>query len=335
MLLRSLVLLIALLTGAVAFASKPATPWRGIHLMVSSDSDLQQLSLQLPKLSQDGVNVLILEVDYNYQFTGRPEMADPNGVSKSGAQAFATLCRQNKIRVIPEINCLGHQSWAKNTDTLLTQHPELDETPGLYPGNKGIYCRSYCPLHPDLGKVLFPLIDDLIDGFHSDAFMVGMDEVFLIGTPTCPRCKGIPTADLFTTAVKTLHDHVVRHKHCQMLMWGDRLLDGAATGYGEWEASEVGTSTAIDRIPKDIVMCDWHYEKMANYPSIDIFVSKGFKVWPSTWKNVDAANAFCAQAKAKNSPLVMGVLCTTWGSVKIPALSDWPALQAVLADWKS
>lgn len=329
-------LLLGLAVASLACISeaKPATPWRGVHLSVGNDDDLKTLDSELPKLAAEGVNVLIVEVDYSYQFTGRPEMADANGVSKAEAGAFAADCKKNKIRVIPQINCLGHQSWAEHTDRLLTIHPELDETPGLYPNNKGIYCRSYCPLNPGLDAVLFPLIDDLIDGFHSNAFMVGMDEVMLIGTPGCPLCHDKPTADILTYAVKNLHDQVVGKRHCQMFMWGDRLLNGKATGYGDWEASAVGTEAAIDRIPKDIVMCDWHYEKMDNYPSLDIFTQKGFKVWPSTWKNVDAANAFCAQAKAKNNPLVLGVLCTTWGSVKIENLADWPALTAVLADWK-
>ena len=30
-----------------------------------------------------------------------------------------------------------------------------------------------------------------------------------------------------------------------MLMWGDRFLDGAKTGYGRWEASMNGTWPAI------------------------------------------------------------------------------------------
>ena len=35
---------------------------------------------------------------------------------------------------------------------------EFDETPGKYPNNEGIYCRSYCPLHPEVHEVLFDLV---------------------------------------------------------------------------------------------------------------------------------------------------------------------------------
>ena len=39
------------------------------------------------------------------------------------------------------------------------------------------------------------------------------------------------------------------------------LLDGYATGLGMWEASHNETHMAIDLIPKDVVICDWHYER--------------------------------------------------------------------------
>ena len=40
---------------------------------------------------------------------------------------------KNKIRLIPQFQCLGHQSWERWTFSLLTKHPEFDETPGKFP----------------------------------------------------------------------------------------------------------------------------------------------------------------------------------------------------------
>ena len=56
---------------------------------------------------------------------------------------------------------------------LLRAHPELDETPGKYPGNAGIYCRSYCPLHPKVHEIVFDLIDELVEATGADAFHAG------------------------------------------------------------------------------------------------------------------------------------------------------------------
>ena len=118
-----------------------------------------------------------------------------------------------------------------------------------------------------------------------------------------------------------------------MLMWADRFLNGTTTGYGEWEAAANGTEKAIDMVPKDIVMCDWHYEKRADYPSIKIFLDHGFQVWPSTWRDAEAAKAFSAQGKAAKNPKVIGTLITTWGEISYEKLSTWPPYLAGLAPW--
>lgn len=307
--------------------------WRGVHLGAGSDADLAALEARIPDLAKAGVNVIVVEVGYSFQFVRRPEMRAPSGISKDGAARFSRACRASGIRPIPQINCLGHQSWAENTDALLTAHPEFDETPGRFPKNKDIYCRSWCPQNPDVYKVVFDLIDDLVDAFQADAFHVGMDEVFLIGSEFCPRCKGGDTAKLFARAVNELHRHIVGKRKLEMLMWADRLLDGKATGYGEWEASENGTFLAIDMIPKDIVMCDWHYEKRADYPSLKILADKGFRVWPSGWNDVAATEAFAGAAKAAGNKLILGHLCTTWGAVNPEALVAWPPFLAAMRIW--
>ena len=47
-------------------------------------------------------------------------------------------------------------------------------------------------------------------------------------------------------------------------------------------SSKNGTASAVDSIPKDIIICDWHYEKRADYPSLRYFQDKGFRVWPAS-----------------------------------------------------
>lgn len=301
-------------------------PWMGVHVLVHSQSGLDQLAQQLPALSKRGVTHLIVEVNYSFDFQSHPELASRGGVTADGAKKFAALAKAQHIQVIPQLNCLGHQSWKQNTAALLTKYPQFDETPGAYPDNKDIYCRSWCPQHPEVNKVVFVLIDELIDAFEAKAFHVGMDEVFLIASEHCQRCRGKDPAAMFAKAVNDLHGHIVGERHAQMLMWADRLIDAEATGYGKWEASANGTAPAIDRIPKDIILCDWHYAKRDSYPSIAIFLDKGFGVWPAGWKNAEAAEALAADAGRHAGPRLLGYLCTTWGAVKFEALADWPAL---------
>jgi hypothetical protein len=310
--------------------------WRGIHLSASNDAQLRQLAEALPQLTNLGVNVLIVEVDYSFDFTSHPEVGTKSGVTRTGATEFAQAARNHGVRVIPQINCLGHQSWSKNTGPLLTKHPEFDETPGQYPNNTNIYCRSWCPQNPEVNRVVFGLIDEVIDAFDADAFHTGMDEVFLIASESCPRCKGGDPAKLFAKCVNDLHQHIVKERHCEMLIWGDRLLDSKALNYSEWEASRNHTAPAVDLIPKDVIICDWHYGKQTNYPSVPFLLEKGFRVLPSGWQPLEATKAFStfARQQRQSNPRLLGYLCTTWGKVTVPGLATWPPITEVLPEWK-
>jgi hypothetical protein len=267
-------------------------------------------------LPKEGVNVLVLEFDYNYQFTKHPEVAEPDSLSRDDVRQIVAACKKAGVRLIPQINLLGHQSWAKKTNALLRSHPEFDETPGKYPDNEGTYCRSYCPQHPGIHKVLFDLIDELADACEADAFHVGMDEVFLLGEDDCPRCKGKDKAELFAQEVRALHDHLAASQRT-MWMWGDRFLDGETTGLGKWEASVNHTYPAIHNVPKDIVICDWHYDQAV--PTAEYFAMEGFQVLSCPWRKPDVALAQLQAIRAVRTHAtealagrMQGVLATTW-----------------------
>ncbi len=287
--------------------------WRGVHLMSPGKNGIPALKKGIDEgLKPLGINVIVLEVNYGFKFQSHPELSDGSGLDRDDARDLAAFCRGRGIRLIPQFNCLGHQSWARTTLLLLKKYPQFDETPEVAADNKGIYCRSWCPLNPDVNRVVFALINELADAFATDAFHVGMDEVFLIASDQCPRCRGKNPAEVFAKAVNDLHAHVVRDKKLTMLMWADRLLDDKTMGYGKWESSANGTAPAIDQIPKDIVLCDWHYELRDHYPSVPYFQEKGFRVWPASWNNPKAALALLEDGRRVNKGLVIGHLGTTW-----------------------
>lgn len=315
--------------------------WRGVHVMLRDEKRAAQLESALPALVAAGVNTVVAEIDYNYAFKKRPEFREKNVLSKEDASRLAEACHRVGVRLIPQFNCLGHQSWAGQTFPLLARRPDFDETPDEYPDNKGIYCRSWCPQNPEVNKVAFDLMDDIADGFQADAMHVGMDEVFILASNYCPRCRGGDPAKLFSKAVNDLHGHLVRRRRLEMFMWADRFLDSKTLGFGEWEAAKNGTSRAIDKIPRDIVLCDWHYEtlekyegKPVAYSSVPYLAGKGFRVWPTGWRNTEAAGAFSRSARSLNDKRVLGYLCSTWDNVKTPDLAVWPPLEAGFAPWR-
>jgi len=307
----------------------------GFHAMVENNADAAGLIASIPVLAGRGVNMIIAEIDYNYAYASHPELRGDDPVSRETVKRIVALCREHGVRLIPEFQSLGHQSWDKKTFPLLTKYPQFDETPGKYPGNEGIYCRSWCPLHPDLQPIIFDLYDELLDVFEADALHVGMDEVFLIADPDCPRCHGQDPADLFAKAVNDAYGHIVAKRGKEMLMWGDRFIDGEATGYGEWEAAKNGTARAIDLVPRDIVICDWHYERkyesMERYgfPSVTMFMAKGFRVLPTSFRDPVSALKLLDRSLPYQSERMVGHLCTIWHGLKPGEAAGLAALNAV------
>jgi hypothetical protein len=278
------------------------------------------------ELAPRGVNTLIVFVcdkDYNYQFESYPQLGDTSALSKADVKKMVAVCKKNNIRIIPQINLLGHQSWRERPNKLLEKFPQFDETPDIkmpekyvWPNSDNLYCKSYCPLHPDLHKVIFALIDEICDVFESNAFHAGMDEIFYLGDEKCPRCSGIDKAELFAGEVTSVRNHLAE-KNRELWIWGDRLIDGKSTGIGLWEASYNYTWRAIDMIPKDVVICDWHYERADNTPVY--FAMKGFRVITCTGRKPETSvlqaedmARFRKNTTKEMKPRYYGMMQTVW-----------------------
>lgn len=308
-------------------------PWKAIHLLgYNTNSDLEELAGALPQLADSGINVLILEIDYHFEFSSHPELRQgEKQITKKGARQFAAACHKNNIKLITQFQCFGHQSWAQTTYPLLTVYPELDLTPGAFPNNEGIYCREWDPYNPKVNDIVFALMDEIIDAFQVDAMHVGMDEVFLISDEHAVSTKDKDPAEVFAKVVNDMHDFLVTEKGVEMLMWGDRFIDADVINYGEWEASKNGTAPAIDLVPKDIIICDWHYELRETYESVPMFLEKGFRVLPSSWRNVEASQAFITYSLQQNNDNILGHLFTTWRRMPADKLVEFEPMVKGLA----
>jgi hypothetical protein len=301
---------------------------RGFCIGAPSPEGLEQfLTFMEKELAPNGINTLVLRVDFNYEYESYPNLRDRDALSKDDVKKLVHTARKNDIRIIPQINLLGHQSWAGRVNNLLREYPEFDETPSVkmpenykWPNEDGLYCKSYCPLHPEVHEVVFALVDELMEVFKADAFHAGMDEVFYIGMDDCIRCKGKNKAELFAGEVKIIRDHLAANNQ-ELWIWGDRLLDGNTTGLGMWEASQNDTYAAIDMIPKDVVICDWHYERAE--PTAAYFALKGFRVIACPWSKAHVTRAQIEQIQmlrqTSNNRVkdrYLGVMQTVWSGTE-------------------
>ena len=326
------ILFLSLQTGIIAQTATnrldSILPLRGLSIEAPAPENVDEfIRFVQNELAPAHFNFLILLVDWNYEYESHPELRAENPLTKQDVKKIVAACKQAGIRIAPQINLLGHQSWAKSTGNLLRVYPEFDETPNIktedysgWPNPDGLYCKSYCPLHPDIHKVIFPLIDELTEVFETNLFHAGMDEVFYIGDENCPRCSGRDKAELFAGEVAAIRNHLAE-KGKKLMIWGDRLLDGKTTGLGAWEASMNNTYRAIDLIPKDVFICDWHYDRPEPTPAY--FAMKGFLVAACPWKKsnvaleeLDNMIRFRKTSSPQMAQYFYGVIATVWSGNK-------------------
>ncbi|RLD10362.1 MAG: hypothetical protein DRI44_06250, partial [Chlamydiae bacterium] len=286
--------------------------WKCIYFKAPDINEVDEFNDFIEKvIAPAGFNVVILEITFNYEFDKR--LNKDGYLDKKAARSISKTCEKNGIELIPLLQCMGHQSWGKTVSQLLKVYPEFDETPGKYPDNKGIYSRSWCPLHPKINKVVFKMMDEIIDAFNAKILHVGMDEILIIADKDCPRCSGKDPAKILAKAINDYHSHIVDKRGIQMMMWGDRLNDPNIADYGITRSSHNGTAPAIDMIPKDIIICDWYYGVRKNYKSLNVFQEKGFQVIPTGFYQPDGNRAFLDYARVDMTPRMLGFMFTTWG----------------------
>ena len=303
-------------------------PIRGLCLQVPQPQRIDNFINFIDEILAPGrINTLILRVDFGYEYTFHPELRARNPLTEEGVKKLVEACKKHKINLIPHLQLLGHQSWAQNTGKLLEVYPQFDETPHIltenytdWPNPDGLYCKSYCPLHPDVHKIMYALIDELMDVFEATDFHGGMDEVFYIANEKCPRCAGKNPAELFAGEVTKAQNHLAE-KNRKLWIWGDRLIDGKETGIGMWEAATNDTAPAIDLIPKDVIICDWHYNKAHLTPVM--FDERGLNVVSCPWKKPQVAAEqianmvkFRKQADGRNGGQFQGIIQTVWGGAE-------------------
>jgi hypothetical protein len=320
-------LILLILTGCFSFVDG-GNSVKGLCIAAPAKAEVDEfVRLIDTRLAPTGLNTLVLRVDYSYEYESHPELRNNNPLSKSDVKKLVEICRKHQIRLIPQINLLGHQSWAAKVEKLLEVYPEFDETPHIempaeykWPNADGLYCKSYCPLHPEVHNVVFALVDEILEVFEADAFHAGLDEVFYIAHPQCPRCQGHNPAVLFAGEVTKIRNHLAA-SGAELWMWGDRLIDGKTTGIGLWEGSYNNTHQAIDLIPKDVMICDWHYERAD--PTPVLFASKGFNVVACPWNKSHVAvaqaemlNMLRSHATRDMKPRYAGMLHTYWSGAR-------------------
>lgn len=255
-------------------------------------------------LPRHKVNHLILNLRYRFEFSSHPEIVDDRAISPMNLWQIATACKNAGIELVPKLNLLAHQS-EERVLPILRAYPNFDESPGrpvIYPNPNplasGFYSKCLCTQSSGVKSLLGDLLYELIDLLDPRSFHVGLDEVWDIGSPWCPRCRQQDPALLFANYVNWL-EGFLRSAGVGMLMWGDRLIDGQSIGINPYSSSWNGTHRALVAISRSIVICDWHYGYVA--PTLSLFSRHRFRVVASLLDNESISRGFLSEMALQRS----------------------------------
>jgi hypothetical protein len=172
------------------------------------------------------------------------------------------------------------------------------------------------------------LLTDAARIFPAPYVHVGLDEAAFGDHPHTRAllARGARKWELLAAHIRWLHSVVTRKLGKTMLIWGDHLLTGDnGGGLPDYVDKECYSAEIADNIPNDIVICDWHYKPAPDFPSLDVFLARGFRViacaatcsygalyHPARW-NLDNVRDFTAAAvRRANNPLVLGAMNCLW-----------------------
>jgi hypothetical protein len=250
---------------------RPASEyWRALHLLNYNNDAALDVSRELPELAENGINVLVLEIDYH---TSSSRIRTQNAQSHH-FRGRAPLCRRMPQKrhpsdtAVPVLGISRGQGYIHPADGL----SELDLTPGRSP-QRGPLLREWDSPIPCL-EIVFPLLDEIIDAFQADALHVGMDEVFLLGSDLSPA-RGVRILLSYSPGASydfsTATSYRPEGSRCSCGPTGHRRLGAHVRQMGVLHERH---RAAIDMVPKDIIMGPWHYNKRETYTSIPMLLDK-------------------------------------------------------------
>jgi hypothetical protein len=191
------------------------------------------------------------------------------------------------------------------------------------------------PFAADGESLIFKMIDELIqaftvNGIAPEGFHIGSDELrHWYKQPEL--ATGQSSAQIFAMAISNAFNHIrAKNPAMEVIMWGD-MLDEHWNGAPKSTRNIYGknTATAIDLIPKDIIIADWRYEANKRYgydptreefPSVGKFLNKGFRVWPTSWAEVKGTTdlVWTGNKEQAKTNRIVGHLYSTWLDWIIP-----------------
>lgn len=232
-------------------------PINGLMLDMARVTEQFDHYLAMAKDAADfGYNTIFAHVTDNegcaIVFDARPELAGPHALTKPQLQQWIDAANGAGVSIIPEIECFGHTRFIHD----LPKYKHL-----AMPASG--HFNAINPIHPDTHAILEDLLRETAERFDSPYIHAGFDEVNL-GDRTVlgDAVAGKDDWEIFADMVNHVHAIITRLGK-RMMIWGDHLIS---------------EPRIAERIPKDIIICDWQYHPDLTDKTTHALIDAGFQV---------------------------------------------------------
>ncbi|MBQ8599816.1 MAG: family 20 glycosylhydrolase [Clostridia bacterium] len=235
-----------------------------------------------------------------------PDNGDGDILTQNEVREIIAFCRAHGIEVYPEVPLMSH------ADYICLAHREIAER------QDDPWPDTYCPNHPDTYKIVFDILEEVIEVFEPKVVNIGHDELYTAAV--CPRCKGQYPHELYARDITRIYDWL-KERGIRTMMAGEKLLpvvtpEGRLVGGAGGPDRKAGKKSKEDlpvlfycqyMLPKDIIMLNWYGRFGIQYDYV--YHTHGYPVV--------YANMYVPQLPHWRHRIELGVkggTCANWGS---------------------
>ncbi|MDO8588200.1 MAG: beta-N-acetylhexosaminidase [Armatimonadota bacterium] len=233
---------------------RPDYRYRMVHYDLAREqtANMDYLKKLIDTLSRYKINMLKLYFENRFKFEKHPLISPPDVMTAQQARELDEYARERFVEIVPEVNTLGHMENA----LAVKEYRHLAEV-----ANEPY---ELCASSQEGKRFVNDLIAEVSAPFKTKFLHVGGDETSQTGS--CPKCaeraKAVGKGGLYIDHFLAVH-RMAKSRGLRMMMWGDMLL---------------AHKDLVDRLPKDIIIFDWHYEN-SSLATVEFFRRKGFEVF--------------------------------------------------------
>lgn len=247
--------------------------------------------------------------DPRFPFDSHPKLGGKR-YTKQEYQELARYARERGINLIPQLNIWSRAGWILNKPDYEYLAAEKERS---YPKSRK-FERSFNAFHPDAPKLVFDLLDEVIDTMEPTDIHVNLDELHFAEflDSESPHAQGKTKLDWITHVVRSTRDHL-KARGVRMWMWADEI-DPYHNGRHNGIADPGQDGKKLDSLPRDIILNPWRYgfPERGRFPSIRFFHDLGFGVVPGcSWYRAENVALSCSDVTHFRTE---GIFGTTWGN---------------------